>query len=185
MNFKKFLLENEDLKFQIMEIIDSLSEEQIDEFGAVLYYEFFDLAEEDDVENTVFDIDFVKAMIEDLGVDIYGAILDLLEPETLELDEGKTYNLEVTVNIAGAVQEFLKSDFRGAYKAEDSNYFAFKKEDDLYDAVLSLVDLKIMSKKDIINVDIDLDELDEGVSRIMKAGDRNKKKRKFMGKSAA
>lgn len=85
-SFKTYLQENEDKLQQICDILDGLSEEEIDELGYVLYSEFFD-ADEEFEEEDEFEIDDVKDMVQALGAEFYDDILDLLEPEDLDLDD--------------------------------------------------------------------------------------------------
>jgi len=88
--FKKFLKENEDVLQQIFDMLDELSDEEIDEFGYFLYSEFFDNVppetSEDEEQEEEFDAEDVKEMIDALGPDMYEAILDLLLPEDIETD---------------------------------------------------------------------------------------------------
>lgn len=112
-SFKKFLMEEDETLQQIYAILEELSEEEIDEFGFVLYYEFFDDEDTDEDDYDFFELDDIKEMINSLGPEFYDEILYLLE------------------------------------------------EDD------------------------EDDDLEEGVSRAMKAKNMNRKKRKFMVKSKA
>lgn len=115
---------------EIENTLDNMSEDEIDEFGAFLSVEFFDITE-DEIEDEYFDKKVVLNMIKELGEDSYEFILDLLLPEDFE----------------------SSADYTG-----DGNYEE-ETEEDL--------------------------GLDEGVSRVMKAKNRNLKKRKFFKKSAA
>lgn len=75
----------EDTLDRILTIMDTMSEEDIDEFGTVLYSEFFDEDEED--FGDVFTVDDVDTMIHELGPEMYDIILDLLEELEEEDDE--------------------------------------------------------------------------------------------------
>ena len=82
-DFKKFLKENEDTLQQIYDILGDLSDEELNEFGEVLYNEFLDSDEEFDEED-FYDIDDVKDMVKELSPESYDDILDLLEVEEFE-----------------------------------------------------------------------------------------------------
>lgn len=129
-------MDYEALLIEIKNVLEGLSEDEVDEFGAFLSVEFFETSE-DEIEDLFFDVDNVMEMIKELGsessdedekVEIYSFLLDLLLPE----------------------------DF------ENSKYL----EDDSIDQE-------------------EYEEIDEGVSRVMKAKNANRKKRKFFQKSAA
>ena len=115
---------------EIENILDSMPEDEIDELGAFLSVEFFDITE-DEIEDEYFDKKVVINMIKELGEDSYEFILDLLLPE----------------------------DFESSADYTDDGNYEEETEEDL--------------------------EMTEGVSRIMKAKNRNLKKRKFFKKSAA
>lgn len=115
---------------EIENILDSMSEDEIDELGAFLSVEFFDITE-DEIEDEYFDKKVVINMIKELGEDSYEFILDLLLPE----------------------------DFESSADYTDDGNYEEETEEDL--------------------------EMTEGVSRVMKAKNRNLKKRKFFKKSAA
>lgn len=115
---------------EIENILDSMPEDEIDELGAFLSVEFFDITE-DEIEDEYFDKKVVINMIKELGEDSYEFILDLLLPE----------------------------DFESSADYTDDGNYEEETEEDL--------------------------EMTEGVSRIMKAKNRNLKKRKFFQKSAA
>lgn len=121
-----------ELLAEIENMLGTLSEDEVDEFGAFLSVEFFDITE-DEIENEYFDKKIVLNMIKELGEDSYGFILDLLLPE----------------------------DFENSKELEDEDI-----DQSEYGEMGS-------------------EELDEGVSRAMKAKNRNMKKRKFFKKSAA
>lgn len=115
---------------EIENTLDNMSEDEIDELGAFLSVEFFDITE-DEIEDEYFDKKVVLNMIKELGEDSYEFILDLLLPE----------------------------DFESSADYTDDGNYEEETEEDL--------------------------GLDEGVSRVMKAKNRNLKKRKFFQKSAA
>ena len=70
----------EDILAEIKSILDEMDEDEIDELGAFLSVEFFDVPE-DDIEETYFDAENILEMIEELGEDMYEVILDLILPE--------------------------------------------------------------------------------------------------------
>lgn len=121
-----------ELLAEIENMLGTLSEDEVDEFGAFLSVEFFDITE-DEIEDEYFDKKIVLNMIKELGEDSYGFILDLLLPE----------------------------DFENSKELEDEDI-----DQSEYGEIGS-------------------EELEEGVSRAMKAKNRNMKKRKFFKKSAA
>lgn len=102
--FKKYLNENEEMLKKIFAILDEMSEEEIDEFGAYLYTEFFDpeedseedMDESDDEEESdseesdeyvPFTKEDVKEMIDALGEEMLDDVLDMLEEESDEEDD--------------------------------------------------------------------------------------------------
>ena len=128
-------MSSDSLMIEIKNILDDLSEDEVDEFGAFLSVEFFETSE-DDIDELFFDVDNVIEMIKELGSEaesedekeeIYSFILDLLLPE----------------------------DF------ENSKYLDYDNEPEYEE------------------------DMSEGVSRVMKAKNLNRKKRKFFQKSAA
>lgn len=128
-------MSSDSLMIEIKNILDGLSEDEVDEFGAFLSVEFFETSEED-IDELFFDIDNVIEMVKELGSEaesedekeeIYSFILDLLLPE----------------------------DF------ENSKYLDYDNEPEYEE------------------------DMSEGVSRVMKAKNLNRKKRKFFQKSAA
>lgn len=128
-------MSSDSLMIEIKNILDGLSEDEVDEFGAFLSVEFFETPEED-IDELFFDIDNVIEMVKELGSEaesedekeeIYSFILDLLLPE----------------------------DF------ENSKYLDYDNEPEYEE------------------------DMSEGVSRVMKAKNLNRKKRKFFQKSAA
>lgn len=84
--FKEFLNESAMLE-KIEIIVDSLDNDEIDQFGYFLYDNFFDLGEEDDAEaeDLYFDKETVLTLIEELGEDFYPDILNFLD----EIDDTK------------------------------------------------------------------------------------------------
>lgn len=128
-------MSSDSLMIEIKNILDGLSEDEVDEFGAFLSVEFFETSE-DEIDELFFDVDNVIEMIKELGSEadtedekeeIYSFILDLLLPE----------------------------DF------ENSKYLDYDNEPEYEE------------------------DISEGVSRVMKAKNLNRKKRKFFQKSAA
>ena len=92
---------------EIQNLLDHMSDDEIDEFGAFLAVEFFDTPEED-IEEVYFDINNVIEMIKELGEESYGFILELLLPDDFEAsnDSGYTeveYNLEDLEEAVGRV----------------------------------------------------------------------------------
>lgn len=88
--FKDFLKEDEDTLQSIYELLDEMSDEEIDDFGYFLNQEFFDDDTDENGEviddDEEYDIDDVKEMIEDLGGEFYDEILDMLSP--IDIDFG-------------------------------------------------------------------------------------------------
>lgn len=91
--FKDFLKEdNNDTLQAIYDILDEMSEDEIDEFGYFLNSEFFDedmdsdgnIIDPDDQEYTLDDI---KSMIVDLGPEMYTDLLDMLQPEDINFND--------------------------------------------------------------------------------------------------
>ena len=88
MKFKHFLESiPEDLLNQINEILAEMSEEEINDFGFVLYYEFFEDEETEDDNYDDFTLEDVNEMIKELGPDFYDDVLDLLQDEDIDLDD--------------------------------------------------------------------------------------------------
>lgn len=118
-NFSKYLKENEEQLALINDILVDMDEEEIDEFGYVLYVEFF---EEDDIESledddfSFFSIEDVQEMITILGSDMYDYILDLLDEESEEdeMDEAVSRRMK-TSNMNRKKRKFMsntKADLR-------------------------------------------------------------------------
>ena len=85
-------MDYEALLQEIKNVLEGLSEDEVDEFGAFLSVEFFETPE-DEIDELFFDVDNVIEMIKELGseasedeeiADIYSFILDLLLPEDFE-----------------------------------------------------------------------------------------------------
>lgn len=70
-------LSAQELLAHIENELDELTEDEIDEFGAFLSVEFFDVTE-DEIEDEYFDKKIVLNMIKELGEESYSFILDLL-----------------------------------------------------------------------------------------------------------
>lgn len=78
----------------IVEILETMTEDEINDFGFYLYIEFFasDDEDEDELASLYFTIDDVKAMIVELGEDFYQTIYDLLQPEDDEESDDEDYD---------------------------------------------------------------------------------------------
>ena len=131
-SFKKFLSETEDYLAMINAILDQLDDEEIDEFGYVLYADFFDTEEEDEPsaednaegetgEEDEVDEPFTRAdvdeMIQVLGSELYPSILELLDEddggewageEDEDLEEGITRRM-VAKNMNRKKRKFMKN----------------------------------------------------------------------------
>lgn len=131
-SFKKFLSEAEDYLAMINAILDQLDDEEIDEFGYVLYSDFFDTEEEEETsaedntedetgEEDEADEPFTRAdvdeMIQVLGSELYLAILELLDEddggewageEDEDLEEGVTRRM-VAKNMNRKKRKFMKN----------------------------------------------------------------------------
>jgi len=180
-SFKSFLAENEDLFQQITDILDELSEDEIDELGYVLYSDFFtdtdDVEDDEDIQE--FSKEDVIDMIKELGPDMYEAILEMLEDDDEDDDEEDDDDEDMDES---SPLEMIKK-FLGK-KIFHKNY----------QAALEMMKKTGRSAADIARVfdHVDARELDklatqmnEAVSRFMKARNMNKKKRKFMSTSKA
>ncbi len=192
--FKKYLKENEDLLQQIYDILDELSDEELDDFGLMLADEFLDV-DEDDIEDT-FDMEDIKGIIDELSSDMYEDILELLSTEEVEdptsdlgdwdyeETSGNEYKnrievYETTIEVldesgkgdSKEYQEFLKkaiAKFGGT--GVDFDSVPEDKRDELGDYI----------DKNWVSDD---EELDEKVARIMKKKNMNRKKRLFQKKN--
>ena len=133
------ILDNAALYLEIKNILEHMSDEEIDEFGAFLSVEFFD-TDEDELDDVYFDLDVVLDMIGELGEESYSFILELLLPD-----------------------EFDGSD----------------------DSETEYIELPYDDESGELEEDNDDEELEEGMARVMKVSNINKKKRKFFTKTAA
>lgn len=92
-SFKKFFRylsesDPEAVLQEILDIMDTMSEEDIDEFGWVIYQEFFDPDPENPLSGDEFlRVDDVDEMIKELGPEVYEDILDLLDVEDEDEDD--------------------------------------------------------------------------------------------------
>lgn len=77
--FKKYLNENEEKISEIYSALEELDENELDEFGYLLYSEFFDTDEE--LEEYAFDVDDIREMVAVLGPELYDDILEFLAVE--------------------------------------------------------------------------------------------------------
>ena len=84
------ILDTNGLFNEIQNLLDHMSDDEIDEFGAFLAVEFFDTPEED-IEEVYFDINNVVEMIKELGEESYGFILELLLPDDFESSDDSDY----------------------------------------------------------------------------------------------
>ena len=84
------VLDTNGLFNEIQNLLDHMSDDEIDEFGAFLAVEFFDTPEED-IEDVYFDINNVVEMIKELGEESYGFILELLLPDDFEASDDSDY----------------------------------------------------------------------------------------------
>lgn len=102
LKFKAFLEENDNTIHTIYTTLDTMTPDELDEFGFVLHTEFFDSDEEiTDDELDEFTIDDIKEMIGLLGAEYYEDVLFLLQlddedyAEDIEFDEeSKVYENE-------------------------------------------------------------------------------------------
>lgn len=79
------------LFIEIKNILEQMSDDEIDEFGAFLAVEFFDVGL-DEVDDTYYDYDNVIELINELGEESYGFILDLILPEDFPDGTDAEYN---------------------------------------------------------------------------------------------
>ena len=91
------VLDTNGLFNEIQNLLDHMSDDEIDEFGAFLAVEFFDTPEED-IEEVYFDINNAVEMIKELGEESYGFILELLLPDDFEAEDDSDYT-EVEYNL--------------------------------------------------------------------------------------
>lgn len=108
-NFKEYLNENKAQLEKIHSILDELDENEANEFGEFLYYEFLeDDLEEDDLD--FFDNDDIRMMIDELGESFYSDILQFLEldGEDEEMEEAVSRILK-TGNKNRKKRKFMKN----------------------------------------------------------------------------
>jgi hypothetical protein len=201
-SFKKFLTENEELLTQIMDIVDGLDEEELEEFGEYLYYEFFDDEESDEDDYDFFDVEDVKSMINELGQEFYEDILDMLEEieDESDDDEEDEEDEEDELEEGSPLQDLKKMIGKKLWHknyavALDMMKKTGKSAADVARMILHVDARELQTAYDRLNEacgtcpnpdDCDIcDDLDEGISRIMKTKNMNKKKRKFMATSKA
>ena len=84
------VLDTNGLFNEIQNLLDHMSDDEVDEFGAFLAVEFFDTPEED-IEDVYFDINNVIEMIKELGEESYGFVLELLLPDDFEVSDDSNY----------------------------------------------------------------------------------------------
>lgn len=108
------------LLLEIRNLLEGMTEDEVDEFGAFLSIEFFE-SSEDDLEDVYFDVDNVLDMVEELGEESYSFILDLLLPEDftasdeLDFDNYDDYE-EVDGDISEGVSRVMKAKRRNMKK---------------------------------------------------------------------
>ena len=89
------IMDNTAMYLEIKNILEHMSDDEIDEFGAFLAVEFFDTPEED-INDIYFAIDNVLEMIGELGEENYSTILELLLPDEFEgTDDAETEYIEL------------------------------------------------------------------------------------------
>jgi hypothetical protein len=89
------IMDNTAMYLEIKNILEHMSDDEIDEFGAFLAVEFFDTPEED-INDIYFAIDNVLEMIGELGEENYSTILELLLPDEFEgSDDTETEYIEL------------------------------------------------------------------------------------------
>lgn len=89
------IMDNTAMYLEIKNILEHMSDDEIDEFGAFLAVEFFDTPEED-INDIYFAIDNVLEMIGELGEENYSTILELLLPDEFEgSDDAETEYIEL------------------------------------------------------------------------------------------
>lgn len=190
----QFIKESEENLEKIMNIIQDMDEEELDEFGAALYYEFFDDEESEEDDYDSFGLEDVESMIKELGSNFYEDVLDLLDEveDDEELDESSKMSDIKQDKKTG--EYFVKNtnitfwapnSYGGTIGKDGKKYWSIKvdneevhtikggdnSQENVFDYVLDLANGKI--------------KLNEAVSRIMKQKNMNRKKRKFMSLSKA
>jgi hypothetical protein len=166
--------ETTDLKMQIDIELSELSDEELDEFGSVLHGEFFD--EDDEFEDDVYTREDIDVMIAELGEEFFEDILDMLE-EIEDLEE-KSINHEIKMFFNKAL---MKKNYMMAL---DHMKISGKNAADSA-KIFKGVDARELQKMYDGMIAEDIEDLEEAVSRRMKAQNRNRKKRKFMQTSRA
>lgn len=94
--------------------LSEMDEDEIEEFGYVLYYEFFDDEETDADDYSDFTLADVQLMIDELGEEMYEEILDLLD----ELDEDEELDEAVSRRLKTGNRNRKKRKFMSTSKAE-------------------------------------------------------------------
>jgi len=166
--------ETTDLRMQIDIELSELSDEELDEFGSVLHGEFFD--EDDNFEDDVYTREDIDVMISELGEEFFEDILDMLE-EIEDLEEKaphheiKTFfnKMLMKKNYMMALDHMKNSGKNAADSAKIFKGVDARELQRMYDGMIAE----------------DIEDLEEAVSRRMKAQNRNRKKRKFMQTSRA
>ena len=109
------------LLLEIRNLLEGMTEDEVDEFGAFLSIEFFETSE-DDLEDVYFDVDNVLDMVEELGEESYSFILDLLLPEDftasdeLDFDDYDDYEDEEEAEVSEGVSRVMKAKRRNMKK---------------------------------------------------------------------
>jgi hypothetical protein len=174
MKFREYItkINEQDELAQIKIILDELTAEEIDELGYYMYSEFFDCDEGEECEDE-FTIEDILAMLDEVDEEFYSDILDMLQVDELDLDDSEVELDEAYVEYRGKYYDVMY-DVRKGYVAVGKGPYknqikrrSFTKLDDAKE-----------------HAELELD-LDEGVSRIMKQRNMNRKKRKYMSTSRA
>lgn len=119
------------LYLEIHSILQTLSDDEVDEFGAFLSVEFFDATEED-IDGVYFDIENVEEMIIELGEESYEMILDLLLPEDFNSSDDSEYI------------EFLDTYYDSEEDLEDLEDL---EDEDMSEGVGRIMKIKKLNKK--------------------------------------
>jgi len=107
--FKNFIVEADEsteLYQDILQLIDELSDEEIDSLAAIIYDEFYeggDEAIEGDGEFS-FSKDDLTYMIQEIGPDIYDYIIELLSYDEFENDSDDMEEVEVQEAVSRIMQ---------------------------------------------------------------------------------
>jgi len=173
-SFKQYLKEGEDALTRINTILDVMSEDEIDEFGWVLYDTFFD-DEKDTAEDEVdfFYIDDIKEMIDILGPEFYESILDFLDDEE-DAEDHSDY----------------EENFDNMTEDEDDLDEAIDKSSPIYQTYVELKKKPLKELRDIVKTKqkiIDLSGVDKhsAISRILRSQYGDKKVAAVFGLSEA